>query len=324
MQKVLLALSLVFVSLFFIPLFVLRGYSETPGLTSGSEQTVRVLIKTSGKIVNMPLEEYLIGVVAAEMPADFTLEALKAQAIAARTYTVKRMFNYGAKPSAEHPSAEVCTDPVHCQAWDSDDTLREKWGRIKYTVNINKIRTVVRATQGQVITYGGIMIDPVYHGSCGGKGTENSEDVWPGEVPYLRSVDCLNEYGGSDQICTIEVNKPELLSRLKNAGLGSVPAVAGKEPLLFPVKKSARGRLQEVKVFGQKITGTGLRQALGLTSTFLTWEIVDGKLRFSSFGKGHAVGLCQRGANGMAVAGSNYRTIISHYYTGVKIQKLRD
>ncbi len=325
MKKGLIVITVfIFICLLGIPLWVVDSRLKMPAETGDETLKVRVLNNKTGKIIGLPLEEYLVGVVAAEMPGNFELEALKVQAVAARTYTVRRMFNYGAKPCPGHPHAEVCTDPVHCQAWEDEKKLKEKWGSVRYYIYINKIRTAVNMTKGQVITYRNSVIDPVYYGSCGGKGTENSEDVWSYEIPYLRSVNCDTEYRAAEQAYTIEVDQLRLLSLLRNSGLEPVPAMAEGQRFIQPVKRSARGRLQEVKVFGQRVTGTALRQGLGLTSTLISWESSGGKLKFTSTGKGHAVGLCQYGANGMALAGHDYKTIISHYYTGVQIQKLQD
>ncbi len=306
-----------------IPLWALKDFSRLPAEAEISQPVVRVLNSKTGRIMNMSLEEYLVGVVAAEMPANFNLEALKAQAIAARTYTVRRMFNYGAKPNPDHPDAEICTEPSHCQAWCDEEELKSKWGRLKYYFYLDKIETAVKTTRGLVITYNNNLIDPVYHSSCGGRGTEDSEDVWSHEIPYLRGVDCNREYKAAEQVYAIEFDRPHLASVLRNAVPVSAAAGPEKDFLIQPVKRSPRGRLQELTVLGQKMTGPEFRQALGLTSSLITWKVTGDKVRFMSIGKGHAVGMCQYGSNGMALEGSNYREIISHYYTGVRIRKLK-
>lgn len=318
-------LSVIIIFLFGLPLIVMMGYKE-PDVNQAvpaDGPTVRVLDKATGKINTIPLEQYLIGVVAAEMPAKFELEALRAQAVAARTYTVKRMFWYGAKPNPEHPNAEVCTDPAHCQAWITAVEQKKRWGLIKYSTNIDRIKTAVRMTRGLVVTYNDGLIDPVYHGSCGGKGTENAEDVWSNPIPYLRSVDCSSEYKAEEQKMTVEIRKIELIQAL-NGNTTATPVLAGNSgQWISPVKASERGRLQEVVVGGRKVSGTDLRKILGLSSTFLTWKDNGTKLSFTSYGKGHAVGMCQYGANGLALDGKSYSVILNHYYTGVKIKKLK-
>lgn len=318
-------ISMTIILLFGLPLIVIMVYKE-----SNVEQavpvdglTVRVLDKVTGKINIFPLEQYLIGVVAAEMPAKFELEALKAQAIAARTYTLKRMFWYGAKPNLEHPNAEVCIDPTHCQAWIDATEQKKRWGAIKYYINVDRIKTAVKMTRGLVVTYNDALIDPVYHGSCGGKGTENAEDIWSNPIPYLKSVDCSLEYKAEDQKTTVEIEKINLLKAINRNITAELVLAGNSGQWIKPVKASARGRLQEVVIGSRKVSGTDLRKIIGLSSTFLVWKDNGSKISFTSYGKGHAVGMCQYGANGIALNGKNYLDILAHYYTGVKIKKLK-
>lgn len=273
--------------------------------------------------MSLPLEEYLVGVIAAEMPAKFNLEALKAQAVTARTYAAKRMFNYGAKPCAEHPEAETCTDPTHCQAWNDEKEMMDKWGRLKYYSYLNKIKTALYATSGQVIIYHNTLIDPVYHSSCGGKGTENSEDVWSSPTPYLRGVSCSQDFNVTEEAYSKEVSQTDLGMMIRKTSPGGLPAVTGQGPFIQLLQKSIRGRVQEIKIFGQRVAGNDLRQLLGLTSCYFSWVVTGSTIKFTSIGKGHAVGLCQYGANNMAGQGKGYQDIITHYYTGVEIQKIR-
>ncbi len=307
-----------------VPVWVVvrsAGDWETTGEDS-SQAEVRVFNVKTGQMMKLPVEEYLIGVVAAEMPADFEPEALKAQAIAARTYTARRMFRFGGKPGDRHTDAEICTDPTHCQAWESSDELKSKWGKLKYFVYINKIKEAVKDTEGIVITYNDELIDPVYHGSCGGKGTENSEDVWTNVVPYLRGVDCDTEYKQSEFVYHKEISVKNLAAALGDL-LSVAVSVPAKQSLpVESVSVSSRGRLQEVRVLGQRISGAELRTILGLSSTLMEWDVRGDSIMFTSAGKGHAVGMCQYGANGMALQGSSHEEIIAHYYTGVKLKKI--
>lgn len=314
--------SFLLICLFGLPLLVLLVTEGPDPDKQQGKLMVKVLDKQAGKVQNLPIEEYLIGVVAAEMPAAFEMEALKAQAVVARTYTVKRMLAFGAIPNPQHPEAEVCTDPSHCQAWINSDEQKKKWGRVKYYVNIDRIKKAVKLTNRFVVTYKDAFIDPVYHGSCGGKGTENSEDVWTSQVPYLRSVDCASEYKAGQQETRVEVNKNKIIAALSDAS--AIPAVSQSygEPIVA-LKKSSRGRVLEAAVFGKKVTGTELRTILGLGSTFMNWEVKGDKVYFTSTGKGHAVGMCQYGANGIALEEKSYKDIINHYYTDVKIIKLK-
>ncbi|MHB1418332.1 MAG: SpoIID/LytB domain-containing protein, partial [Bacillota bacterium] len=190
-RMVVAALVLVFISVIVLPYILIRVLTTpSPSVQVNSgEPRVSVRIIDTGETKSMSIEEYLIGVVAAEMPAVFDIDALKAQAIAARTYTFKKIEVNRSKPDPAHPDAVICTDAVHCQGWLSTEQMRTKWGLLRYLTYRNKIRTAVLATSGLVITYQGKLIDPVYHSTSGGK-TENSEDVWKYSIPYLRSVVC--------------------------------------------------------------------------------------------------------------------------------------
>ena len=307
-----------------IPLWVFKGYSPDPVRELAAGSMVKFLDVKTGKVTALPLEQYVLGVVAAEMPAEFAEEALKAQAVAARTYTVKRMFRYWGKPADIHPDAEVCNDPTHCQAWIDDREMKSRWGTMKSLFYLNKIMRAVKDTTGQIITYNNTVIEPVYHGSCGGRGTENSEDVWLTAVPYLRGVDCRQEYKVNEQVYVVKMDWPKLAAKLETAGIqASIGAGATNKPVLQTLQKSTRGRIMEASISGQVVSGRSLRETLGLTSTLIEWQQSGDDLTIKSIGNGHAVGLCQFGANGMALAGSDYKSIISHYYSGVQIQKIK-
>lgn len=323
-RAILIFLVIVCAIIFGIPLWVFKGYSPDLDKELATGLTVKFLNVKTHKVTTMPLEQYLVGVVAAEMPAEFAEEALKAQAVAARTYTVKRMFSYGAKPADIHPDAEICNDPTHCQAWIDDEEMKSRWGTLKYLVYRNKIVRAVKGTRGQVITFNNTVIEPVYHGSCGGHGTENSEDVWSAVIPYLKGVECKQEYRVKDQVYVVRTDLLQLSAKLKAAdALASAEAAFESKPVFEILKKSARGRIVQARLLGQVVTGKYLRETLGLTSTLIEWQQSGSNLIIKSIGKGHAVGLCQFGANGMALAGNDYKSIISHYYTGVKIQKIK-
>lgn len=323
-KAVLLMVVLVCAVILGIPLWVFKGYSPGPDRELTGKPQVRFFNVNTGKVITLPLEEYLVGVVAAEMPAEFEVEALKAQAVAARTYTVKRMLGFGGKPSDLHPDGEICNNPTHCQAWIDDREMKNRWGILKYPVYKNKIIQAVKDTRSQVITFNNTVIEPVYHGSCGGRGTENSEDVWSEPIPYLRSVECPQEYKVSDHVYVVTTGMEGLLSRLRAVGVQPSPAAMSEaKPGFTALETSAGGRVIQARVFGQVITGKSLREALGLTSTLIRWEQSGDNVTVESIGKGHAVGMCQYGANGMALAGNDYKAIIFHYYTGVKIQKIK-
>lgn len=277
-------------------------------------EKVRLYLHGEDRIITLPMEEYLAGVVAAEMPADFPLEALKAQAVCARTYIVKRIVG-GGVINNPHPGADICDDPRHGQAWLSRDQLKDRWGMLEYYRHYYKIRKAVSETRGVVITYEGQLIDPVYHSSCGGR-TESAADVWQFDAPYLRSVECpydRDPYPSEKRSFTLA----EIDAAL-GTDLGAVPAVAGRPPV-HVLETTETGRPKALAIGGQRIAATVVRDRLDLRSTNFEIKHADGEITFVTQGYGHGVGLCQYGAAGLAEHGRNFRTILRHYYQGVDV-----
>lgn len=284
-----------------------------------SGEYVRVCRHSTGKVEVLPLEEYVVGVVAAEMPASFPREALKAQAVAARTYVLRRILSGGVSNNP-HPGAHVCDDPRHGQAYLSREELKRKWGVIAYYRHYFKVRQAVRETAGLVIAYNGRLIDPVYHASCGGC-TENAGDVWQVEVPYLKSVpcpyDCYPKPVETRSFSFAEVEKA--LSTVTAVPAFSVSAKKGFKVQLAGI--TATGRAKEIVINGASFPATLVRERLGLKSTRLTWAVKEDNVTFTTVGYGHGVGLCQYGAKGMAEHGCDFEQILTHYFSGVKIVK---
>lgn len=288
---------------------------------------VKVLDHRTGEKMELPLETYVAGVVAAEMPIAFESEALKAQALVARTYALKRIEMHAQIPNLKHPGLDLCTDSTHCQAWISEKEQQQKWGTLKFPINQRKIKAAVSATQNQIITYDGSLIDPVYHSTCGGK-TENSEDVWAKEIPYLRSVVCTWDREAPRYQGQLTLSWDEVEECLQFPLVTTASATAGKTGKINPFTiiqesvKSPTGRLKTLQVGNQKIAATEFRSRLGLDSTFITWKVNTESITFTTRGYGHGVGLCQYGANGQAAEGRSYAEIIKYYYQGVQISEL--
>lgn len=261
------------------------------------------------ELMRLPLEEYLMGVVAAEAPVSFELEALKAQAIVARTYTVAKLRRTGGRGCDKRPEADICTDPTHCQAWLSKEDAMANWPFFKQRGYWQKICQAVLETEGLVITYQGKLIDAVYHSTCGGS-TENSEDVWTNQVAYLRSVPCGFCSESPRFTETVVMTTSQVAEKLG----------APKQDLCLEVTTSAAsGRIISVKTGKETITGLEFRKRLGLRSSRVSWLQEEDKFSFTTVGYGHGVGLCQYGANGMAEQGRLAQEIIKAYYTGVEI-----
>jgi stage II sporulation protein D len=278
-------------------------------------QSVRVQL-ASHQTVSMSLDDYLIGVVAAEMPADFDIEALKAQAVAARTYTLLRISS---SPDAQHPNAPLCTDPGHCQAWISVAAMRKEWGFLSFGANYQKIATAVRTTSGEVLAYQGNLIDPVYHSSCGGRGTENAAAVWGHAVPYLQAVVCHWDPPQKQQTVAASLPLKNVMADLRITDL-TAPASRGAN-LIQIAEKTPSGRVKTVQIGTHMIDGPDFRKELGLRSTDFTVRMGDNEVTFLTRGYGHAVGMCQYGAQGLALQGHTYRQILTYYYRGVQIDK---
>ncbi|MDK2821285.1 MAG: stage sporulation protein [Clostridia bacterium] len=321
-----LFIILVFIFVIIIPTVIIEGTHllESPVEVKSGENLVRVYLHRSDTIEIMPMEEYLVGVVAGEMPASFEMEALKAQAIAARTYTYKRIEEAKKEPNKDHPGADICTDPAHCQAWASDDVLRKRWGLMNFWRYKLKIREAVRATRGMVLTYKGELIDPVYHSNSGGR-TESAAAVWGGNIPYLQSVPSPWDKSAPHYLTNHSFSLDELEQKLGiklNTAVSSLPSA--QNSLIKVKKKTATGRLKEVQI-GDKIFDTvKLRQLLGLSSTNFTWQISGNKITFYTVGYGHGVGMSQYGANGMAKEGKKFNEILGHYYQGVKLRIIKN
>lgn len=281
---------------------------------------VRLYLHQENKVQQMQLEDYLVGVVAAEMPAEFPSEALKAQAVAARTYVVKRL-GAGGVANPLHPGTDVCDDHRHGQAWLSRQELKKRWGTVHYYNYYYKVKKAVDDTAGQVLTYQGELIDPAYHASCSGR-TENSEDVWRDQVPYLRSVSC--PYDADPEPLQSASFSFEQIDRVMGTSLHAVAVSVGKKslPALEVQEKTATGRPKSIIIGDSQFSAVAVRDLLGLPSTNFTWQVAENEVTFITNGYGHGVGMCQYGAKGMAEHGYKYQVILGHYYSGVDITKL--
>lgn len=295
------------------------GQEERVKITPGQVQ-LRVLLQETGQVVTMDLEEYLVGVVAAEMPAVFAPEALKAQAVVARTYALKRKEIAAQGGNPHHPEADVCNDPAHCQAWHSPKELRARWGLFPYYLHRNKIEQAVRDTEGVVATYQGKLIDPVYHSTSNGN-TENSEEVWKLAVPYLRSVESPWDLVSPKYHAQVTYAVSEVATRL-----GLDPgSLAGQPGLPLKVLElTGGGRVKKIQVGDQVLTGEEFRRLLDLNSAAVSWERQGDRVIFTTKGYGHGVGMSQYGANGMAQEGYNYQQILSYYYNGIQLYRITE
>ena len=282
-----------------------------PGDLDG-EMTLRVL--NGDAVEEMTLGEYLVGVVRAEMPASFEPEALKAQAVAARTYTLYKMQTGG----NHGDTADICTDSTCCQAYISEENARNNWGDAA-DANEAKIESAVRDTDGETILYGGVPILAVFH-SCSAGQTRASGEVWVSDLPYLQAVsspepaDSIPNYYSRAEF-TAETFREKVLAAYPEADLSG-----DMGSWLRNAVTDTAGSVETVEVGGVTLKGTAVRSLLGLRSACFEWEAEDGKLVFYVTGFGHGVGMSQYGADEMAKEGADYREILTHYYTGVTIE----
>lgn len=280
---------------------------------------ISVFLTDEQKKMMMPLERYLVGVVAAEMPANFEKEALKAQAIAARTYALKKLMFDRFQVNKDHPKAPVCTNPAHCQGWMSDQEMKARWGWLRYWEYKRKIINSVNETAGKVITYQGELIEPVYHSTCGAA-TENAGEIWRYTVPYLKSVACAWDQASPKYKAVTFLNFTELKKQL-GVDLAVKAASKANAKSIEVLERTATGRIKTILVGTRVWTGSEFRRCLGLNSTNITWKVKEQGIEFITVGYGHGVGMCQYGANGLARRGYTAEKIISYYYSGVKVKK---
>lgn len=270
------------------------------------------VLKRDGSVADMDLQDYLRGVVAAEMPASFHDEALRAQAVAARSYAL-----YCAA-AAKHGAAQICTDPGCCQAWQSDEDCKRKWGEL-YDVNLEKIQSAVGRTQGEYLAFGGRPAFAAFHSSSASV-TENSADVW-NAVPYLVSVpspetaEDVPDYISSVACSPIDF-RDTVLSAHPEADFSG-----GAETWVGELRLDAGGRVASVELGGVPVGGKELRQLFSLRSTAFSLDYGEGLFVFTVTGYGHGVGMSQYGADKMARLGADYREILAHYYPGAVLVK---
>lgn len=270
--------------------------------------SVAVMRATSETVEDVPLESYVAGVVASEMNAGFEMEALKAQALAARTYTVNQVL---------HNKSEAfdLTDTTQHQVYKNENELKKIWGS-EFKQNMNKIKKAVAETQGEILTYKDAPISPAYFSTSNGY-TENSEDYWEEKVPYLRSVkspwDKSSPKFLDQETFTIEEIEKKLAIELPK-----------EAPLSIEVTRTDGKRVDKLEIEGETFSGRIVREKLELQSSDFVIKQKSNHLIFTTKGWGHGIGMSQYGANGMAKEGKTYKEIVKHYYKDTKVSTITD
>jgi stage II sporulation protein D len=279
--------------------------------------TIALYDSTQQKIIELDAESYIVGTVAAEMPALFDDEALKAQAIACRTWLYKNMKSGGC---GKRDGADICSDYGHCQAWENDKALRQKWGE-NYNKYYSKILNAVSTTRGQIMTHNGEPIRAYYHSVSGGK-TENVAEVFGGNAAYLISVDSPGEERAPSYKTEVEYTFDELYRLVRSVYPEVILTHHGIKTQLKIISRDASDRVSKLQIGKREITGVEAREMFKLGSANFTIDFMENKIKFTSIGHGHGVGMSQYGADSMAKLGTSHDAILKHYYVGVELNKV--
>ncbi len=326
MKESLMAALLALALLFGIPWLTAKEVSAEDGTTPApTEQTdstdtvqgekdsaIRLKVWNGTEVQEMTMADYLPGVVRGEMPASFEEEALKAQAVAERSYI---LYQVAHGPKENHPTADVCMDPKCCNAYVSAEKAAQNWGDAAAD-NEAKIQKAVRETDGYVTLYDNQPILAVFHSSSAGK-TESSGDVWSSNLPYLVGVtspenaDTVPNYYSTATFAAADF-KAAFLAAYPAADLSGAPDTWCKDLI-----KNGSDRVEKITVGGVTVTGVELRTVLKLRSASFTVEAAGDTLTFHVTGYGHGVGMSQYGANELAREGKTWQEILAWYYAGV-------
>lgn len=312
------------------------GELASPKFVDTSKLSVSVYLSQQKKTAVYPLETYVRGVLAAEMPADFELEALKAQAIASRTYIYKRLVgtaprnltasrgdlttstgDLSASSAAAAPAlngtASLVTDTVAHQAFLTDEKLKQIWGEAEFARRIAKIERAVSETAGTIVTYAGQPIDASFFSTSNGR-TENSEEYWANAVPYLRSVSSPWDRAVSPKF--------KQVLDIRRTAFTQALGLPNKSVAVSKISYTSGRRVEAITIGGKTFTGREVREKLRLPSTTFTLKPSGDHIQVTTYGYGHGIGMSQYGAQGMALAGYTADQILQHYYTGVALDKI--
>jgi stage II sporulation protein D len=258
------------------------------------------------------------------MPAGFDIEALKAQAVASRTYALTRMKAFGGKGCDRHAGADVCTDSGHCQEWMSREDRLSSWSAAAAQGYWEKLSKAVNDTKGLMLTYDSApVMYPLYFSTSSGK-TENSEDYFSNPEPYLKSVVSPNEDEAPKFVTTVSFSLDDFVKRIYDSKHKIKLDKAKLQTQFRVLSNTEGGGVKEIQVGSKKLTGRDIREVFGLNSANFSFKIGKTSITFTVTGNGHGVGMSQWGANEMGKRGSKYDEILKHYYKGVGIVNYKD
>lgn len=273
-----------------------------------TKNTIKLLITSTNEVIELSLDEYITGVLIGEVPSSYEDEALKAQAIVARTYTLYKLKN---SPDS-HENADMCDDVNHCQAYKTKEYAMQCWDDDVEKLKWNKLENAVKSTSGKVITYKNNLINAFFHAHSGGM-TEDVKYIWGKEaIPYLKSVKSEEGYSYDDKVV---YSKKDFFEIIKNKYSDYDDSMTN-----YSIDElTPSGRVNKMTIGNKVFLGTEIRQIYGLRSTYFSLKEEDENIIFTTKGYGHGVGMSQEGANYMALQGKNCEDIIKHYYTDVDI-----
>lgn len=280
---------------------------------------IKIKITSTGEIKELAVSEYLKGVLPSEMPPEYDMEALKAQAVVARTYLYQKMAAGG------HNDADICDSSAHCQAYYSTERILQIWEKSKgwdketRDIHAKKVAEAVDTTENIVVTYNNQYIRAYFHACSGGK-TENIYNIWGKQkIPYLVSVESLGEEEYKNYNSKVKLSISELQAKLNEDESIKCNINIDRGEIVKILNYTDTGRVDKVEIGGVIYTAEKLRTLLGLRSTNFNVEYKNKEVIFSVTGNGHGVGMSQVGANYYAKQGYTFDKIIKHYYTGVDI-----
>lgn len=323
MKKIIFYFAFVIILVFTMPI-VFTNKFETKEVVSqniieekfdyGDYSMIKLLHIENGNIEEIDLDTYLFGVVASEMPASFELEALKAQAVVARTYTIYQMKN-----SNKHEGADICDSSLCCQAWITKENRFARWEENMREEYWSKITRAVMETKGKIIMYNNEPINAFFHSNSGGK-TELAINVWGGNLPYLQTVETSGEDAYTSYNSEIEVSKDDLIKKMLEK-YSEFRIDFDNQDCIKIIEYTEGGRVQKIKIGNKEISGVECRQIFGLKSAKFNFEILKSSVKFFVTGYGHGVGLSQCGSDALAKQGKKYDEIIKYYYKDVEISE---
>lgn len=330
MKKLIFYLIFVIVMIFIMPIIFTDTFEITETVSNNIEEyiekdvlnnydygifnNINLLHIDTNQVETIKLDEYLYGVVAAEMPASYEIEALRAQAIVARTYTIFKVNN-----KDKHENADICDSSLCCQAWISKENRMARWEEGKKEEYWKKITLAVDSTAGKYITYNNEPINAFFHSNSGGK-TELPINVWGGSYPYLQSVETVGEDIYSTYASEVEISKDELIQKMLEK-YSEFKIDFDLPECIKILEYTESNRIKKIKIGNIELSGIDVRNIFGLKSSNFKIQVLDNSIKFTVVGYGHGVGLSQSGSDALAKNGKKCEEIIKHYYKDVEIHE---